>query len=125
MKRITELRANEVFCFGANYRGIHGAGAARDARVLFGAETGVAEGFTGKCYAIPTKRNPSLSLPLHLIEVHVRRFLNEAQRHPGLTFLLTPIGCGLAGYTPAEIAPMFELAGENIVLPEEFEKVLK
>ena len=59
MKKITELKPNQVFVFGSNMRGVHGAGAARDARLLFGAETGVAEGFTGRCYAIPTKLNPS------------------------------------------------------------------
>ena len=125
MKRIIQLEANEVFCFGSNLLGIHGARAARDARVLFGAETGVAEGFTGQCYAIPTKRTPRVSLPLTAIRIHVRRFLSEAIQHSNLTFLVTPIGCGLAGYIPAEIALMFGVASPNVILPEEFTAIIR
>lgn len=117
---ITRLAPNEVFVFGANTRGAHGAGAAKTARVKFGAEPGVGEGPTGQCYAIPTKDYNIQTLPLEAISFSVAQFLKYARQHPELTFLVTAIGCGLAGYSPKQIAPMFAGAPENVRLPVEF-----
>lgn len=125
MNRITTLKPNQVFVFGSNLAGIHGAGAARDARKLFGAEIGVGKGFTGQCYAIPTKRVPSVNLSLAQVEKHVKQFLIHAARSPSLDFLLTPIGCGLAGFTPEQIAPMFRHAPDNVILPPEFVEAIE
>ena len=119
---ITELKDNEVFVFGSNEAGIHGAGAARQAYEDFGAEWGVGEGPTGDCYALPTKDERIETRDLAGIKTSVDRFLKYAAAHPEQTFLVTAIGCGLAGYKPAQIAPMFNGHGENVILPEEFRR---
>lgn len=122
MNRINELKPNEIFVFGSNLKGVHGAGAARDARQLFGAEMGCASGRTGSCYAIPTKdKDIRTTLPLDRIKVYVDEFLKYAEARPGLTFLVTPIGTGLAGLDAFDIAPMFAGRTENVILPDEFQ----
>lgn len=123
-----DLKPNEVFVFGSNTRGVHGAGAARTARNVFGAEDGIGEGPTGRCYAIPTRQfgtgvfqNGRLkSRSLLFIRQSVEKFIQHATKHPDLDFLVTPIGCGYAGYKPKDIAPMFAGAPSNVILPEEF-----
>lgn len=124
---ITELKENEIFVFGSNLAGIHGAGAARTACSKFGAKMGIGSGFTGKCYAIPTKDERIETLGLPLIDKFVFEFDFAALSHPELTFLVTPIGCGLAGYRPQDIAPMFRSASTlpNVFLPETFWEVLR
>lgn len=117
---ITSLKPNEVFVFGSNLAGIHGAGAARDACQKFGAIRGKGVGHYGESYAIPTKDFRIETLPLWSIKQFVDDFLAYARRNPQLTFLLTPIGCGLAGYSPSDIAPMFKDAPPNVILPQEF-----
>ena len=117
---INRLEPNQIFVFGSNLLGIHGKGAAKIARQLFGAQPSEAIGRTGQCYAIPTKRNPAVSLPLPLVAKHVAAFLNYATDHPELEFLLTEIGCGLAGRQSSEIAPMFRGAPGNVLLPVSF-----
>lgn len=117
--------SDPVFVFGSNLAGIHGRGAALWAKQHRGAIHGVGIGEQGNSYAIPTKRTPWTTLPLDEIEVHVRAFIAYAKQHPETKFQLTPIGCGLAGYTPEQIAPMFELAPTNVMMPEEFERVLE
>jgi hypothetical protein len=119
---VTELKANEIFVFGSNLAGRHGAGAAYTAYVKFGAVYGVGAGRTGQCYAIPTKDYNINTLPLRVIEEHVNAFYRYARLHGNLTFLVTPIGCGLAGYTYEDIAPLFLSHGlvKNITLPAEF-----
>lgn len=119
-ENITALAPNEVFVFGSNLAGIHGAGAARVAHKLFGAKYLVGEGPTGQCYAIPTKDISIETLPLDEIATHVLNFLTYALEHPDKTFLVTKVGCGLAGYTPAEIGPLFKGAPDNVILPKEF-----
>lgn len=115
-----------VFVFGSNLAGRHGKGAALWARTNRGAIYGQGEGLQGNSYAIPTKgvspkRNaPMPVLPLWEIDAYVHRFLEFARARPDLTFQVTPIGCGHAGYTPAEIAPMFTDAPANVTLPPEF-----
>lgn len=115
----------EIFCFGSNRAGKHGKGAALYARQHHGAIYGQGEGLQGTSYAIPTKDASIKTLPLDVIRLHVSRFLNCARNiRPDLTFRLTPIGCGLAGYKPEQIAPMFRDAPANVILPEEFKHVL-
>lgn len=124
--RITSLRPNEIFVFGSNLLGIHGAGAALYALRNFGAESGKGHGFTGQCYAIPTKDYEIQTLELDVIRSFVFEFDYEAYINPDLDFLVTEIGCGLAGYKPEDIAPMFKSASElsNVFLPISFWEVL-
>ena len=102
-----------VFVFGSNLAGRHGAGAALFACRQRGARYGVGEGRTGNAYAIPTKDGGLRTLALPEIATHVRRFIRYADENPGVLFQVTPIGCGLAGYTREQIAPMFFGAPPN------------
>jgi hypothetical protein len=113
-----------VFVFGSNLRGIHGAGAAKWAVENRGAIYWQGQGLQGNSYGIPTKDENIETLPLDRIEGYVKVFLQFAEDHPELTFQLTPIGCGLAGLTPEQIAPMFSSASGNVQLPVEFIEVL-
>jgi hypothetical protein len=119
-EHIVELEDNEIFVFGSNYAGRHGKGAALTAKRLFGATQGQGTGRMGRCYAIPTKGHKMEVLSLEHIRAGVGRFLVYAEHHPELRFLVTPIGCGLAGYKPKEIAPMFHYAPGNVILPRCF-----
>lgn len=118
--RITHIAPNEIFVFGSNEAGRHGAGAARQAFLFFGAKWRVGRGRTGQCYAIPTKDRGVQTLPLEAIAFNVAEFLAYARQHPELTFLVTAIGTGLAGYSPKQIAPMFAGAPANVRLPAKF-----
>ena len=109
---------SKVFCFGSNLAGIHGAGAARFAVENHGARYRQGIGFQGNSYAIPTKDWYIKTLPLTEIQKHVDTFIQFAKEHPELTFEVTRIGCGLAGYTDYQIAPMFKNAPMNCQLPE-------
>lgn len=111
----------QIFVFGSNLAGRHGKGAALWAKRHHGAILGVGEGPTGTCYAIPTKDHQIQTLPLEQINKHVDKFLDYARLHPELEFLVTRIGCGLAGYTDDQISPMFIDAPDNCVLPEEWQ----
>lgn len=113
-----------VFVFGSNLAGRHGAGAALWAKRFRRAKQGVGEGITGNAYAIPTKDERIRTLPLDAIAPAVRRFLDFARAHPDMQFEVTPVGCGLAGYTPRDIAPMFRDAPPNCRLPAEFVEVI-
>lgn len=106
-EHIWELEPNEIFVFGSNKRGKHGAGAAYVAAKCFGAQHGVGVGRTGSCYAIATKDENFRQMPLHLIKAQFRELLVYATTHQDLRFLVTPVGCGLAGYTAEDIAPLF------------------
>lgn len=118
------MRAGSIFVFGSNLAGRHGRGAALTARQEYGAIYGRGEGLQGQSYAIPTKDRLLEVLPLEQISKHVRTFIGFAIAHPERHFTVTAIGCGLAGYKPAQIAPMFEHAPVNVALPEEFRQVL-
>ena len=109
-----------VFVFGSNLAGRHGKGAALWARQHRGAVYGKAWGRQGNSYAIPTKDEYIRTLPLYDIEVWVGKFLMYARQNPDHLFQLTPIGCGLAGYKPEQIAPMFADAPDNVIIPPEF-----
>jgi hypothetical protein len=118
---ITELKENEIFCFGSNTDGRHGKGAAKFAWQKFGAEYGVGEGITGRCYALPTVGHNLSKMSLLKIKIHVENFLKCAAENPDKTFLVTQIGCGLAGHKPKDIAPMFKRRTENVIIPKEFD----
>jgi hypothetical protein len=113
----------EIFVFGSNLAGRHGAGAALHARKYCGAVYGQGVGHQGDSYAIPTKDKQINTLPLEMIKQYVDEFIMYAKSHPALKFKLTPIGCGLAGYKPADIAPMFRGAPDNVLQPEEFKGI--
>lgn len=108
----------KIFVFGSNLAGRHGKGAARDARLYHGAQYGVGWGRTGNAYAIPTKDRDLSTLPLPEIADYVSEFLWYAGDHSELMFIVTRIGCGLAGYKDSDIAPMFKNAPSNCILPE-------
>lgn len=103
---------NGIFVFGSNLKGIHGAGAALRAKD-FGAIIGKGQGLAGRSYALPTKDDPYHSLKLGEIAVHVDSFLRYALENPTMTFVVTRVGCGLAGYVDREIAPLFRNAPNN------------
>ena len=107
-----------IFVFGSNLAGRHGAGAALFARQHHGAILGQGSGRQGNSYGIPTKGMHLEVLPLTMIKAHVLTFLDYAKAHPELTFQVTKVGCGLAGYKESEIAPMFRDAPENCSLPD-------
>jgi hypothetical protein len=117
---ITALTPNEIFVFGSNLAGFHGGGAAHLA-MNWGAIWGQGVGLQGQTYAIPTMFDSIAE-----IKPYVDDFLHFAQEHPELKFLVTEIGCGIAGWTVEEIAPLFKPAIteniENVYLPESFWK---
>ncbi|MBR4758078.1 MAG: hypothetical protein IK084_04640 [Bacteroidaceae bacterium] len=114
-ERITELGPNEIFVFGSNLSGSHGGGAALLAYERFGAIWGQGVGLQGQSYGIPTMQGG-----VETIKPYVDEFIDFAKSRPDLTFLVTRIGCGIAGFRNEEIAPLFAKAKgvENIVLPE-------
>ncbi len=118
--------AGQVFVFGSNEAGRHGAGAALAAKQRFGAEIGKGSGYMwgekGHCYAIPTKDRNIKTLSLESIEVYVAQFRRFALAHPEMDFFVTRVGCGLAGYTDADIAPLFKGLPPNIIFPEQWAK---
>jgi len=107
-----------IFVFGSNLAGHHGAGAALAAYNDHQARRGIGEGPTGQAYAIPTKDRELRPLPRVVIHRHVRKFIEYARQHPALHFVVTRVGCGLAGYTDADIAPFFVDAPDNCQLPD-------
>lgn len=123
---ITSLEPNEVFVFGSNYAGRHGKGAALTALRKFGARNGQGMGLMGQSYGIATKGWRLDVLPLPKIDVQVERFLRYADAHKEHDFLVTEIGCGLAGYHPRHIAPLFKDAANliNVALPLRFWEVI-
>lgn len=114
---VTELSGCEIFVFGSNLEGQHFGGAARTAYEKFGAEWGVGDGPTGKCYAIPTMHGG-----VDDIKPYVDKFLQYAKDHPMNRFLVTRIGCGIAGFKDKEIAPLFleALRIPNVTLPKKW-----
>lgn len=118
---ITSLSEGEVFVFGSNLQGYHAGGAAHIAEARFGAVWGQGVGMQGQSYAIPTMQGP-----VETIRPYVDEFTAYAKAHPELRFLVTRIGCGIAGFTPDEIAPLFREASRlpNVALPEDFWQVL-
>lgn len=122
---ITKLKPNEIFVFGSNYAGRHGKGAALTAVRKFGARYGQGTGLMGQSYGIATKDRNLNVLSLDVIQQQIRKFLEFAQEHPELQFIVTPIGCGLAGYKPRQIANLFYFykIPTNVILPSEFKDI--
>ncbi|MBQ9469397.1 MAG: hypothetical protein IJU72_00420 [Bacteroidales bacterium] len=114
-RTIERLAPNEVFVFGSNLDGMHGGGAALLAYRRFGAVMGQGVGLQGQSYAIPTMHGG-----VETIRPYVDEFIAFARAHPELVFLVTRIGCGIAGFSDADIAPLFAPARgvPNIALPE-------
>lgn len=119
---ITELKENEIFVFGSNLQGMHGGGAARLAHEKFGAIWGQDVGLQGQSYGIPTMHGG-----VDAIKPYVDEFIEFAKSHPELTFLVTRIGCGIAGFRDEEIAPLFKecIEMENVCLPRSFHSILR
>lgn len=113
---ITNLCKKEVFVFGSNKKGHHSGGAAKFASDHFGAQWGVGEGKTGRCYAIPTMEG------ITSFRAAIIRFIRYARTHQDRIFLVTKVGCGIAGYTVEQVAPMFRpcIQLDNVYLPAEF-----
>ena len=118
---ITELAINEIFVFGSNLDGMHGGGAARVACKHFGAVWGQGTGLQGQSYAIPTMQGGP-----ETIEPYVEEFIRFAKEHRELDFLVTRIGCGIAGFKDEDIAPLFSdaLEEKNIILPKKFVEII-
>lgn len=121
-ERITSLAPNEVFVFGSNLQGMHAGGAARIAHQKFGAIYGQGVGMQGQSYAIPTMQGG-----VETIKPYVDEFIAYAIQNSDKQFLVTPIGCGIAGFDPEDIAPLFVAAKDvkNISLPESFWDVIE
>ena len=117
---ITRLAANEVFVFGSNEHGLHAAGAAKWAVEHFGAVKGQGNGMQGMSYAIPSVSG------LGVMGEYVKQFCEYAIAHPEKRFLVTPIGCGIAGFTVEQVAPLFKACREieNVSLPSSFWNII-
>lgn len=113
----------KIFVFGSNLAGRHGAGAAKYAAENYGAEYGVGCGLTGQSWALPTKGYRLEVLRLIAIEYYIAEFVHHAKNNPDDEFLLTPIGCGLAGYRRDEIRPLVEKYNppSNVIYTKEWE----
>lgn len=133
-EEITRLDWNQIIVFGSNQRGVHGAGAALTCKNLFRAEEGRGEGWTGHCYALPTKDYQIKTLSLDIIKEKIKVFYKKALSYyatdSSVEILVTKIGCGLAGYTVEQIGKIFadierqyaDLGWDTsfIILPREF-----
>ena len=119
---IRTLDEDEVFVFGSNLSGMHGGGAAATAHRCFGAVWGQGVGLQGQSYAIPTMQGGT-----ETIKPYVDEFIEFAKSRPELRFLVTKIGCGIAGFREEDIAPLFrEAVGiANIILPKDFVEIIK
>ena len=125
-ENITRLAPHEVFVFGSNEGGRHSKGAALTAQ-RWGAVRAVPNGRAGQTYAIPTKpHDVRARLTLKEIAIYVRQFIAHVKANPDNVFLVTAIGCGLAGYAAKDIAPMFAECVEmvNVKLPLSFWRIL-
>lgn len=118
---ITELKPNEIFVFGSNLAGQHIGGAAHIAHEKFGAVWEQGVGRQGQCYAIPTMQGG-----VKTIEPYVDKFCEYVWCHPELTFLVTRIGCGIAGFKDEEIAPLFAdlIDTDNVSLPQQWVDII-
>ena len=118
---INKLENNEIFVFGSNLEGMHGGGAARIAYDKFGAIWGQGVGLQGQSYGIPTMHGGT-----DVIKPYIDEFIGFAKSHPELKFLVTRIGCGIAGFSDEEMAPLFKdaIEIENIYLPKSFYYIL-
>lgn len=123
---IKSMPKRGIFVFGSNMNGAHNGGAALYAKQKFGAQQGVATGEQGRSFAIPTLDEEFERLPLDFIQAHVDFMIANAKVKPDNLYFVSAIGCGIAGFTVEEIAPMFKdaVGVKNIKLPEEFWEIL-
>lgn len=121
-ENITSLEPDEIFVFGSNLEGNHAGGAARTALERFGAIMGQGVGIQGQSYAIPTMQGG-----IETIKPYVDQFIDLAWEWDQNTFYVTRIGCGIAGFTDEEIAPLFDRAYDfyNVRLPESFANIIR
>lgn len=129
-EHIDKLRQNEIFVFGSNLNGCHGGGAALIAYERFGAKLGVAEGFSGQTYAIPTLDKNMKKVSSEELAVSLSRFFVEVKKHQEYVFYLTKIGCGIDGWSVEEVRRIFWLVVDkftysgnlpnNLIIPKEF-----
>lgn len=117
---IDSLKENQIFVFGSNLAGRHGAGAARTAVEKFGAIMGVEEGITGQSYAFPTLTTRLEKREMSALELSRDEFYHCAKENPNKEFLMTPVGTGLAGYSHDEMKSLFENPPANVILPPEW-----
>ena len=115
------LPMTNIFVFGSNLAGRHGKGAALTARNSYGAIYGQGIGRQGNSYAIPTKDEKLQTLPIDDIRSYILGFLVYAAENPDLTFFVTRVGCGLAGYKDQDIAPLFAGHTSHCIMPPEWE----
>ena len=104
---IERLEPGQIFVFGSHASGHHAGGAARQAVRQFGAIVGQGEGVQGQSYALPT---------MHGVDAFRRAiatFVAVAAAHPEFEFLLTKVGCGIAGYPEEQVIAMFREALPN------------
>ena len=121
---IMSLEPNEIFVFGSNTEGRHGRGAALQARLTWGAKWGVGEGITGQCYAFPTLDGSDgmlTQLPIEAMEASRDRLYDCCRSNPDKTFLLTKVGCGIAGYQEQTMRDLFLNPPNNLLLPNDWE----
>ena len=132
-ERIDELKPDEIFVFGSNMNGAHMGGAARIAYENFEATWGESEGLTGRSYAIPTLDENMEKVSESALEASIDKFIDFVLNNQQLTFYLTKIGCGIAGWSVDEVAKTFATAlasflvplPDNIVWPREFYEILQ
>lgn len=120
-----DLFENIVFTFGSNEAGIHGKGAAKRAVSKYGAKYGKGVGLVGNSYGIPTKDKKLKVLGLSKIKSYIEQFLLFAEKYSSLTFYVTRIGCGLAGFEDSQIAPLFKNASKNCIFDIRWKPYLK
>lgn len=119
----TQPADDQVFVFGSNLAGVHGAGAAK-AAVRYGARYGHGIGLQGRSYAIPTKDVDIKTLPIDTIKPYIDRFKRLTNDYPQVKFFITRVGCGLAGYKDSQIAPLFKGCSSNCSFPKDWEDYL-
>ena len=117
---ITKLKENQIFVFGSNLKGEHIGGAARQAKDDFGAEEGVGQGLTGQCYAFPTLDDQFCKVSYERLKKEVFRLYNCCECNRDKEFLLTKVGCGIAGFEEKYIKSLFTNPPKNLVLPEDW-----
>ena len=121
--RYHKWEEGQVFVFGSNLQGIHGAGAARFAYENCGAMLGFGEGLAGESYALPTCREPGVAVSYDALKDFVKQFNAYAAQHNELTFFLTRVGCGIAGFTDEQVAPLFKPRLSNVIYPPEWDNL--
>jgi hypothetical protein len=114
---------HDIFVFGSNQKGYHGAGAAKYAKLVYGAKDGEWDGITGRAYGIATKNAILGALPRSKVFANIQRFI-DFSHSSDKTFLLTRVGCGYAKYSDVDIAPMFRGIKGNVIVPEEWLKLV-